>query len=133
MSNQEQIMSQLNDLQASATSLFAAVDLEKGKLPFEIAPDCTQHYMSWYSANEFIKFLGNGWRLPTRAEVPLLRDFFEFGVSFNEALWTSETANEELYDDDFDAWVVDTKTGHEELSSLGEQYGVVLVRDRSND
>lgn len=134
MSTTEQLNSQLKEIQEVGRSLFAAVELEKGKLPFEIAPDCTQHYMSWYSANEFIKFLGNGWRLPTRAEVPLLRNFFEFGVSFNEELWTSETvtADEEFYND-FDAWVVDTKTGHEELSDLGEQYGVVLVRDRSND
>jgi len=132
MSKQAQLSDQLKELQASACSLFEGVELAKGKLPFEIAPECTQNYGSWYSANELAKFVGNGWRLPTRKEVPLIGDFFEFGVRFNETIWTSETIDEDIWDD-FDIWAVDINTGKEEQSFMFSDFGIVLVRDRSND
>ena len=132
MSNQEQLMSQLNDLQATARNLFAGIELAKGKLPFEFAPECTQHKANWYNADEFAKFLGNGWRLPTRAEVPLLAGFLDVGVQYSGKCWTSETIGHEGYDD-FEIWAVDSSTGEEEKCDVFERHIVLLVRDRSND
>jgi hypothetical protein len=132
MSDQEKLMSQLNTLQESAKNMFEMIELQKGKLPFEIAPDCTQHKASWWDADEFAKFLGNGWRLPTRNEVPQLCDFRDVGVKFYGNIWTSETINEDLYDD-FNIWAVNVETGEEEQCDAFSYIGVVLVRDRSND
>jgi hypothetical protein len=132
MSNQEQIMSQLNDLQASAKSLFEMIDLEKGKLPFEISPECTQHYNLWWNADDLAKFLGDGWRLPTCKEAEMLGEFVDVGVRVYGQVWTSETIDEDVYDD-FDIWAVDLQTGEKEQCEAYTNLGVVFVRDRSNN
>jgi hypothetical protein len=47
-------------------------DLVKSKLPFEIADISTEIKSDWDSAVEYVKRLGNGWRLPSINELTLI-------------------------------------------------------------
>lgn len=128
MTTQEQLMIELEELQSTASNFFANIDRLKGKLPFEISPECTHHYAtSWYSADDFAKFLGNGWRLPTCSEVLEFMDFREFGVNVDGPCWTSEIVNDNY--EDSDVWTVNINTGVKEQCDVLSQNAVVLVRN----
>ena len=82
--------------------------------------------MNWHNAVEYAKSLGEGWRLPTRAE---LIDAYDNNIKgFKDSYyWSSST-----YDETFDyAWDVNFKGGHVDgtRKSNGDYVYVRCVRE----
>jgi hypothetical protein len=66
-------------------------DLVKSKLPFEIADISTEIKSDWDSAVEYVKRLGNEWRLPSINELDLIyQTENDFG---DNTYWTSTEGN----------------------------------------
>ena len=90
-------------------------------LPFEIADKSTEKRLTWYDAQDYVKTLGNGWRLPFLNELDLM---YQNENNLNSQGYWSSTE----FDIDH-AWIQYFATGnHSNLNKNGYYY-IRAIRD----
>lgn len=88
--------------------------------------------LSWDEAMNYVKSVGNGWRLPTRKEFKSLSDINKYlsqdeleQIGFHNVqpkYWTSEKINANI------SWGVDLENDIDNFYDISSKFGIVLVR-----
>ena len=83
--------------------------------------------VDWREATEACKILGNGWRLPTKAELNILfKNKDKIGGFKNDYYWSS-TENNQQYGQ-YGVWLKEFNGGYEEDYSISSKYYARPVR-----
>ena len=70
-------------------------------LDFEVAENDCPKYISFNEAEKLAKQMGEGWRIPSKSEIELLKDFkLIFGLD-KRVYWTNDTDEDMAYSKSF--------------------------------
>jgi hypothetical protein len=87
----------------------------------------TDGKVDWKEATQACKILGNGWRLPTKAELNILFKNKDKIGSFKEDFYWSATENNLQYGQ-YGVWLKEFKGGSEDYYGISSKYYARAVR-----
>lgn len=94
---------------------------QKETLPFEIADKFTEKHLYWDKAVEYVKTLGDGWRLPTKDELDLIYESendFEQDNYWSNSQWGT-----------YDSWKQNFADGEQDYKYKTANFYVRAIKD----